>query len=524
MKELKEVVTLVGSGRIGKIQGISDSDAEGDSLLYRFYKGISEGYVKTDEEAREFLYNENVGGSRYTMLKQRLFDKLYTTLLFVEPREKSAKSYFYNYYYCHKHMIVAKLLVGLGANNAGRKLMDKVIKKALDYELFEIVAHAALAMRRQFMLSGDDKKYLYYRDLFDDSVRKVQADARAEDLYNNISIHFIRSANISANIIKSIETSLAETGKLKNRHKTYMLQYYHFNLRAIYYELKGNFKKVLQISNRFEKYLVAQHRFYSTLRHGHLMLVQVNCYLHLREYRKGIELGKKAGDFYHSGSINWFQLMGHAFLLHLNNHEPENAFLIYQKVTEHARFENIDDRQKEIWKIYGGYLWFYLKYIERDDLIRKMFPQSEQFNFNKMINEVPIFSKDKKGYNVAVIILQVLTMLQKADLVGVINRADALKSYSQKHLRKEDAERSRIFILMIRALDRADFNPRLIRTKTKKHLQKLQAEGVKYKPTQGLIEILPYEELWAMILNILEKKSLIVELKKMNIAAGYGNE
>jgi hypothetical protein len=191
------------------------------------------------------------------------------------------------------------------------------------------------------------------------------------------------------------------------------------------------------------------------------------------------------------------------FLLLLNNGDLKGATELYLSVVNHNRFTYTRPQQQELWKVFGGYLYFLLLYHEEDELMELLNSRKERFRFSTLINDIPIFARDNQVMNVAVLILQILLFLQTGDYPKIISRTEALKSYIYRNLDK-DSHRSHYFIKMLLALEKAQFDADKIKQRTHKNLAKLSEENLDYTATQARMEILPYEKLWSITLDIVE--------------------
>ena len=118
---------------------------------------------------------------------------------------------------------------------------------------------------------------------------------------------------------------------------------------------------------------------------------------------------------------------------------------------------------------------------------------------------MPHFSKDKKGFNVAILVLQILYMLEKGDYTGIINRSEALNVYCSRYLRKDDSFRSNCFLKMLLTMEKEDFKYERTRQMAMKFYKKM-TEEVNDENIVHEWEIIPYETLWYMVLNRLRNK------------------
>ena len=504
MIALQELARVVSEGRLDNVAVFNVYNRkDGHSLYNQFLNGILSAEFKSDEEAAKLLYGVDKDDVKYRVLKNRLKSRLYNNILFINSGKRASSSYYGVWCSLHRHMVVAKFLIGYDAKNAGMELMNKVLNKALKYELHDIVQQCAIIFRRQYMLNGDIKKFDYYNNLFKQSNDRLMAEVHAEELYYTVLINFNKSYSLPPELIALSKRCSEQINELAENHPTYLINYYDNSIQSIYYQLINDYKSSIESCTKFENYLLANKIFYSNTRMVSVLLNKAYCFLHLNNFADGIKSAEKALRLCSPDTDNWFSVAEIHFLLLLNNNSMDKATDSYIEVTGNLRFTFLRPQLQESWKIYGGYLWFLLNYYKNDKCLNKLSTKKQSFRFSKLQNEIPVFSKDKKGMNVAVLVLQVLLLLQKKDYVKIISRTEALKSYIYRNLAKDDAYRSHIFIKMVLAMEKAQFDLEKTKQKTKDLLAEMKKGDLKYTYTQTRMEIIPYERLWDIVLDLI---------------------
>jgi hypothetical protein len=126
-----------------------------------------------------------------------------------------------------------------------------------------------------------------------------------------------------------------------------------------------------------------------------------------------------------------------------------------------------------------------------------------KFSVNKFINSVPFFSKDKKGQYITIHVIKILFLLQKSKYDQIINLSDSLNQYTYKYLKNDETLRSNCFIKMILKMVRAGFHPVRTQAHVKPLFQRLASSKVVIDERSSEVEIIPYEELWSYIIEII---------------------
>ncbi len=127
-----------------------------------------------------------------------------------------------------------------------------------------------------------------------------------------------------------------------------------------------------------------------------------------------------------------------------------------------------------------------------------------KFNVAKFINEVPLFSKDKAGYNLSIIIAQIVLSLKLDDYTKILDKAESIKTYAARYIRKEKNPRSYYFLKMITVMIRYEFEPKKTAQIAEKFFQKLKASHLGGQSELETLEVLPYDLLWPEVLQRME--------------------
>jgi len=236
-------------------------------------------------------------------------------------------------------------------------------------------------------------------------------------------------------------------------------------------------------------------------------------YLHLCNYTEGlrrVETGFKLQG--NSINHNYFALLELQLALGLRCEKFQEAYdtyLIYHNTSQKDK-DKIFPGARESWKIYELYLYLLVKIgkVSANEAPKQF--KRKRFRIGKFLNEVPIFSKDKRGMNISILIGQIMVFLAERNYEAIIDRMEALKSYSYRHVRKDnDLHRSSLFLQMLEIATTHGFDPKKTQWRTRKILPKLQVplETLAYCTTE--IEVIRYEVLWNLFLEIIENRRAV---------------
>lgn len=506
MKTLIEISKIVTKKRISKIEIFDKSLLnKKESKFNEFYEGLIQEKFKTDEEAAKVLYDATPLDDKYRQLKSRFSKRLLNTLFFLDANDPSFSDYHSAYYTCNKNWSLIRILLGSGARNSAVKIASKTITVAQQYRFSDIILNCARILMSNASLVGDEKEYDEYAAMTKKSMRDLEYEISAEEMYQRLTIYFATSAGVNHELGAKADIYLKDVRELCEKSDSYVLHFTMHQINILSYQLKGDYKNTLEACEAAEAYLNANKPFNQKVRHATLALIKISCYLQLRDYENGKKNAEKCLDLFQEGSNNWFVFLEYYFLLAMHTENYINAAGIFLKVVNHIRFPFTNEDRQEKWKIFEAYL----NYIfETENLNKDLLTDANRRKFRllKFLNEVPHFTKDKKGYNVAILVIQVLYMLEKGDYGGIINRSEAISVYCSRYLRKDDAYRSSCFLKMLLTMEKEDFKYERTKQMALKYQRKLVEGDPEGNDHVNEWEIIPYETLWDKVLNRLKNK------------------
>lgn len=105
--------------------------------------------------------------------------------------------------------------------------------------------------------------------------------------------------------------------------------------------------------------------------------------------------------------------------------------------------------------------------------------------------------------NIPVLIVQFLYDIVDKRYDAGIERVEAVQKYVSRYLRKDELFRSNCFLKMLVQIPEAGFHREAVVRKAERYLSQLAETPLAIANQPHEIEIIPYEDLWQMILEIL---------------------
>ncbi|WP_242928372.1 hypothetical protein [Pontibacter vulgaris] len=456
---------------------------------------ILAGNYTNDDNAASDIYGSNANDTRYKMLKTRIKRKLFDYLFFLELPGTKSSSAVRDELLCIDYLHHAKVLLLLGEFDITIRLLNKAYSLAQENSYTEILINC-LELKNQYYSYKEHGKLL-------DKNLEILKEYRTKRAYEVQSIEIYQKAKIKLNkSILSRTIFLAQLGDTVNElerlwklGQTFTLFDNYYKLQIWYYELLGDFRKIINITQDtyelLKKGAINGNRFDE--RYNEYILVY--SLLREKDFVKGLSYAERFIENFNIAEHNWFAFMENYFLLAMHSRNYELAHMLIDKVFTNTSFNRITKTAKERWNLFKTYL----------QVITPTEDKLSGFNFQSFAISVPEYSKDKQGFNVAILILQFIYFLKKGDAEALLYRIESLRKYILTHLKDAFSLRSKTFLKLLMLTVTEDFNVAKCKNKGDKYLQKLletHAPGDAYAE----IEIVPYEHLWELILEILKKR------------------
>ncbi len=499
MKSLIELSKVCHSRVVIRLLEGNSTVAAEDSKIRKLYDMVVDGR-KTEEQIVEELYGKGrlptLG--KYKTLKTRLRHILVQSFLIDQPKEPSYLTYDQAYHFGYQQLAAGRILAGKGAHNAARKVLLLTLQHVKDYEITHL--NHGLAE----MLAGLHLGTSYSEDLFERYLK--QAEYYSEAVYDldrlinryrqvRNNIYSQRSSPMDIGIMAG--AFVAECAHLPEKYpNTSQLQGIFAIMEITSYMQQGLYEKAIEASLKgtaaLERCKGASH---STL--SMLALSRVECTIKLGDYNLGLEQIELARKTIAKNSINELKLTEYAIQLSLRTGQYDLAYLELAELNRSKLKSLILDRHIEYWHILEAYVNVLLlagKITPAED-----WPTLPRFKINKFVNDVPAYSKNKKGMNTQILITQILFLLVQKDYDEVTDRIEALANYCKRYLREDENLRNNCFFKLLSIASLSSFYRLPAAQKGQKTLERMQ--NAKEYASNKDAEIVPYEHLWEIILE-----------------------
>ena len=494
MDEVNKLVKLI-SVRGQKVIPLLDLNDKKTNKEKTLYLKTQNGECSNDQEAAKLLYGSTPDDARFKMLKMRLKKKLLNHLYFMDFTNDRFKVSIKYEQECLNLIHQARILIRTGEYSIAEKQLSTAFKLAGEGEFTAQAVSCLELLVFVYAETSNSKMFYQTRQALAEYRTLAGYEQEAEDLFNVAKLELNKSIQARKNYLNQLEPNLRRLRELWLLSKSFNVFDYYYKLNIWYQELIGDFNQIITIATESERLLtdnsINERRF------DHRYNKYINVYAHLRAkaYESGLDLAEKYEPDFSKTTGNWFAFMENYFLLAMHAKKYDLALRLYNEVVKNVFFKKINRLANERWTLYRTYLYF----------VNPSAELLKQFSYRDLLTSVPEYGKDKQGFNVAILIIQLMYYLREKDLEALVYRIGYLRKYMGMHLKNSFNDRSRLFFKLMLITVREELDPDECRKKGKNTYEKLQSTpppGDAYAE----IEIIPYEHLWELVLQTLEEK------------------
>ncbi len=495
IKILQEISSLVTDfTKKNRFVAVVEAE-EGETKYLQLMRGLGKGGWENEEEAIQDIYNKDLGIKTFEMLKSRAKERLVNMIFQLDTQKRFKSSYDKAYFSACKNLLAGVILKNQNKQSSGNEQLKLALITARKFYFTDLMITALRLLRYASSFSGSKKKFLQYDSELKNATHTLNAELLAEELDQKIILEIVTSMATKDELVETARQSYIRLKNVVKSHDTYTTRLSMYRIGLRYFENSDDYKNAIKLADECEGYLHANPHLIQKVRLGEMNLHKLSGSLHLRDYENGSRYAATCMTLFNPGTLNWLIFLEYHFLLCLHTKNYSKANEIYRQVIGHPSFKVYPPQSKEKWKIFESFLNY---------AIPSKGTASKNFNVSRFLNEVPIFSKDKAGYNLSIIVAQVLLSLNIGDYNKILDKAEPLKIYASRYISKERNPRSYYFIKMLLVMVKYDFDAKKTAQIANKFFTKLKDAHLGLQSELETLEVIPYDVLWPEILTKLE--------------------
>lgn len=500
MKKLKELVDLASPNKTKTITIVGNGRG-GKTKLDQLYRLISGGKVENDEEAFRRLYPDATSKSSYYKLKHELRERLFSTIFFIDAKKVSGDDRQSAYVRCQWLTSLSAILMVARAWNNSISLAKSALEIAEKYEF----TNEAISASRKLMLvnkiRGSRKQVTESSLKLIELVMLQQKETIAEVYWTQLGLDYLKASSFKAEVVYRAENYLYHLGKIEINQRNLKLIYLETMIEASAKMAGHDFSAAIPILSAGLKE-VSDYKKYKDK--SYTFGVAINllaCYISLKHHPEARSVLDVLYANVVPGTYNWYKTCELHFTLAMHTRHYQEAWELHADVISQKTYAKQPAFIREAWAVYGAYLHILRK---ADRLPDQAAGEARPFRLRRYLNDLPTFARDKRGHNVTVLISQIILSLQKQNYDGLIDRFEAVNKYRERYISREENFRSNVFLHMLREVNRKNFVKADILAATADLRLRLDEEPVDVISPGYDQEVLPYEDVWELLLECLD--------------------
>jgi tetratricopeptide (TPR) repeat protein len=489
--ELAKIVTMYKS----KKKDILYTDTvSGGGKYAKITESLSEN-PDLDLKQTEKIVGSDHNSSAYRMFRLRLREKLLNTLLISEV--ELITPYAKTLAILNRNVYCIKILSLISARATAAELADQSLKKAIEFHITDVAIYCCHVLRGHNKHLGNFTEFKRYNELIRTYIEILAAENKSYDYFESFSVETSASGTF-IEVPPNVFEQLKELESLKKKYNTYQLGLNYYRLLYDFHFLLKDYKAALKTLNEMTRFLDDfRHMEYNT-RIGEILIYKMHVFLYVRDYKSGLECSEKCREIFKPGTNNWFTYNELLFLLSLHTGNYEGAGKILHEVLNTSQFRFQSENTRERWKLFEGYYFILIKAGIAHGY------SNSRFRFSSFLNSMTIHSKDKKGYNTSILIVELLYHLLNKEYHVITEKMDAVKRYAKRHFEDDTSFRSHVFLKMLIDTEKYKFEKDVVPIKTQALLGQLEKMQFTYISSLDGIEIVPFTELWKIVFECLD--------------------
>ncbi|GIV31503.1 MAG: hypothetical protein KatS3mg029_0854 [Saprospiraceae bacterium] len=500
MRDLSELVSLVSKNKTKNIEVLGQGEKNFSNKVNALYEALLDGRIDSEEAAIEAFFSD-CANPRQALRKARakLKEKLINTIFFIDLNKAKFNDEQRAYYTCQKEYAALMILVGRGAwKKLTIDMGERLLRVAMKYEFTDLVVNVLKVLLDQYMLTGNTKKLAKASSMLEKYMGIQHAEALAERYYCDLAVTLVKSKAAHGNREKQAQRYVEALERVPAEHRSFKFIRRYYDVRFFRYALVHDYPRMLQA---VEEALAALLPHQDKLSPSNFIVLRqylAACQLHLGLYEDAAKNLDEALKLLPRYSISWFNNMAYRIQLHFHQERYQEAAQIFFDAYYRPEVQRLPAHYKEWWHIIEAFFHFLIMVgkvkptLKQESLMRR-------FKLSRFLNEVVEYSKDKQGANITILALQIMFLLATNRHDEVLDRIEALKAYSSRHLRKNETYRSSCFIYMVSQLPLGHFSKKPVYLRARRYIKKLDAMPLRKARQSSELELIPYEQLWSLI-------------------------
>ncbi len=468
----------------------------------KLLESILKQNFKTDTEAALDVFNLKSNSVQYQKTKKNLQKKIDEQTLFVEPALNNYPKIYSVFVEQNAIEGLIKIYDAFNKRDLNIALIEKNFPTAYKYFLHTSVINMCQKLVSYYGIVDHKPKLLFfYSKIYAEAIYDYSIECKSDLYYQTINSQFGKTQSVNkAKMKEEIEEFIAELkpNEYKVRSQKFHLNYY--GLQMIYNHIHRDYEGVVANCDTMINYhktlpFKSTGPMKQTLKRKAIHLIMLN------RFDEAFDTLNEVMPMETKGSIYWINCQYLFLLIYVYKKEYAKADAFIQSFIDNKMYKAAKSVFKPLISLINVYLYlFKLMNVIPNNLL------DGKSEVKKYTKEFTNYTKDKGGMNIPVIIAQLIEAIVLKNDSAILDRIEALKKYSSRYVTKNNGLRSNCFMNMLLEVVKQNYHLVAIERHTKKYYTKLLSNPRITSEEAAEIELIPYEDLWAILTEFIKSK------------------
>lgn len=455
-----------------------------------------------DRVLAQEIYGDDENYNNFRKLKSRFNKRILDELFFniserFNPTERNDFAIL-----AMKKYITSLVLKHTSLVDVYAKIAEKLIKEAKNFDFSFILSMLSSDLYSYYaFINPNTKLMLKYRKIMEDSVRDYQFLNKTMMINGEISnIYINHKLNPNRDQLERVKELCEVLKDFQQQTTSYDIHSFGYDLRAYPLVVENKYEELLHLMIEAEEYFKV-FPFTDKAIHWTIQLHRLMAYLFLGKISDAIHMCEHLLSWLTFGNRLWLLINHYYFIANSVNGNYQKCVDIIEIIFS-SKALNSFPKEKPIWELRMAYFSINKDVLDVNlnaSTSVKYITSAQFFRRNKQLLQ------DKRAMNLPFRIIEIFYLIERNDFNKVIDIIESLSQFKYRYLRDDETFRSQCFIRLLEVMSKCSFHP----VRTKAHaapiLKKMLKKDVIIENENIFPEILPYEQIWNLLMIKISK-------------------
>lgn len=436
-----------------------------------------------DEEENFYsrkLYKTDAGNS-FRVTKARLKRLLEDALLHEKSLKEYDAEYIVAYLSARKRLLEGEILMGRGAYAASKNLLEQVIAASRKYCFMDEWLQARMLLFRHSCNSLTGSELMREVEELQNLRQSVSRLQEASILYYRLSGLLASTTLKEEKEFEDARQTLSLLQKIWEETKIPQAGFFYLKIALYYSQITYEFRDALKYCQELLELVRTAPALQSRQREAAALLQLAEVCLRAGEFKRADTIIRATLPLYKPEEVNYLIALETAFRISFFNGDLERCKTLLGEASAHNAL-SLSKLRLGRWKYYEAALSFRERQFAR---------------CSKLLNEATPVMADKSGWNIALRLLEIMSLYESGKQDLLESRIENLRQFSRRNQQDDNATRARLLTDIISIWHRNQYDFAQAGSYLREELARLHAYHSKVPFNPASFELIRLEE-WIM--------------------------